>query len=133
MRFDVFDVGMSVGWYTNVLDMEFNEESSALPYYGQVFYPEYPNTQIGLNKGEPYSGTATATIVVNDIVGARDSILNKGWYVGEICASSASTPEIVLAFFCDPNDNNLALRQDDFMPKILLPECGAPQCSNRWY
>ncbi|NES25862.1 MAG: hypothetical protein F6K41_44990, partial [Symploca sp. SIO3E6] len=35
MRFDVFDVGMSVGWYTNVLDMEFNEESSALPYYGQ--------------------------------------------------------------------------------------------------
>ena len=126
-RFDVKDVEKSVKWYTYTLDMQkaFGDE-----YYAQVFYKEQADTQIGLNKNDnPYSGTATATIVVDNIVKARKSIIDKGWEVDEICASSDSTREVVLAFFCDPDGNNLALRQNDFLLEILLPVCGSPKCN----
>ncbi|NER22716.1 MAG: VOC family protein [Symploca sp. SIO1C2] len=128
IRFDVQNVKKSVEWYTEVLDMK---EAFGSDSYAQVFYPEQAETQIGLSQNDyPQSGTATATLVVNDIFAAQNSIFSKGWYVEDLCASSEYTPEIVLAFFCDPDGNNLALRQDDFMFEILLPVCGAPMCSN---
>jgi len=130
IRFDVFDVEYSVDWYTDVLGMEFNEKSSALPYYGQVYYPEYPSTQIGMSAGHPNSGTATATIVVDDIFAAQQGLMSQGVNVGDICSAGEG---VVLAFFCDPFDNNLALRQDNFLLEIKLPYCGAPICNNSRY
>jgi len=130
IRFDVFDVEESVGWYTELLDMDFNKESSALPYYGQVFYPEYPDTQIGLSAGHPNSGTATATIVVDDIFAAQQGLMSQGVDVDDICSAGEG---VVLAFFCDPFGNNLALRQDNFLLEIKLPYCGAPICNNSRY
>ncbi|NEO33308.1 MAG: VOC family protein [Symploca sp. SIO3C6] len=125
-RFDVVDVKKSVAWYEDVLGMKLSLD--ALPYYGQVSYPEYPDTQIGLNSNaSPASGKATATIVVNDINVARDSIVSAGVDVEPICSAG---PDVVLAFFCDPDGNNLALRQDGITITPPLPYCGAPKCNN---
>ncbi|NEP03176.1 MAG: VOC family protein [Symploca sp. SIO2E9] len=125
-RFDVVDVNKSVDWYQYALEMKLSLD--ALPYYGQVSYPEYPDTQIGLNSNpSPVSGKATATIVVNDIKTAVDSLISKGVDVDPICSAG---PDVVLAFFCDPDGNNLAFRQDGITITPPLPYCGAPKCNN---
>ncbi|NEP14613.1 MAG: hypothetical protein F6K14_31330 [Symploca sp. SIO2C1] len=67
---------------------------------------------------------------MDDIVTARNSIVGKGVSVDPVCATSPSTPNIVLAFFCDPDGNNLALRQDNYVPTVVLPICGPPKCNN---
>lgn len=128
-RFNVSDGAASAYWYEEKLDMLMNKESSAFPYYVQLFYPEYPDTQIGLSQSDPVeSGKATATIVVSDIIPARDYLEFKGVDVAPICdAGDGST---VLAFFCDPDGNNLALRENNFPFKIKLPDCGPPICNS---
>jgi len=126
-RFNVKDAYTSVGWYLDKLDMEFDYDSAALPYYGQVFYPEYPDTQIGLSTStQVKSGKATATIVVSDIVRAKDYLERRGVQVGGFC--NAGDDRTVLAFFCDPDGNNLAFRQNN-APNDL-PQCGSPICNN---
>ncbi|MBP0021052.1 MAG: VOC family protein [Cyanobacteria bacterium SBLK] len=129
MRFNVSDIFLSVDWYTDVLDMDIDRKNTEFPYYTQVFYPEYPDTQIGLSASTPVqSGQATATIVVSDIKQAVDSLLSKYVEVSPLC--NAGDGLTVLAFFCDPDGNNLALRENDVYYAEELPFCGAPICNN---
>ncbi len=126
-RFNVSDTFQSLDWYTNVLDMEVDRNTVALPYYAQVFYPESPDTQIGLSQSSPVqSGQATATIAVDDIERAAYSLESKGVKVAPLC--NAGDGYTVLAYFCDPDGNNLALRQNDFPNSFDY--CGAPVCNN---
>ena len=126
MRFNVADVMSATQWYAEKLDMEVNQYSSAFPYYSQVFFPEDEATQIGLSKSAPVgSAKATATMVVSDIEQAKYSLEEKGVFVQDICSAGGG---VVLAFFRDPDCNNLALRQDNFTARIALPDCGSPLC-----
>ena len=126
-RLNVTNAEKAAAWYEDILDMEVNEASTAFPYYAQLFYPEYPDTQIGLSQSTPVqSGKATPTIVVDDIKKARNSLIEKGVKVGDFC--NAGDNETVLAFFCDLDSNNLALRQNNVPNK--LPQCGSPLCNN---
>jgi catechol 2,3-dioxygenase-like lactoylglutathione lyase family enzyme len=126
MRFNVADVESSTYWYIDKLGMELNQYSSAFPYYSQVFFPENEWTQIGLSKSSPVgSGKATATIVVSEIEQAKYTLEEQGVFVQEICSAGGG---VALAFFRDPDCNNLALRQDRFQARISLPECGSPLC-----
>ena len=126
-RLNVTNAVEAVQWYTDKLDMELDPYSEALPYYAQVFYPEYPFTQIGLSASTPVqSGKATPTIVVSDIIAARESLLDKGVKVTPLC--NAGDGYTVLAFFCDLDNNNLALREDYFPNDF--DDCGSPICNN---
>ncbi|MDJ0676321.1 MAG: VOC family protein [Calothrix sp. MO_167.B42] len=126
-RFNVSNLEKSLNWYLDKLHMDLDYDNLAFPYYAQVYYPEYPGTQIGLSASNPVqSGQATATIVVDDIAGARDYILSNGVQVGELC--NAGNGRTVLAFFCDPDGNNLALRQNYYQNNF--PQCGPPICNN---
>lgn len=126
-RFNVSDLRQSLYWYTDKLDMEYNPRSSAFPYYAQVFYREAPGTEIGLSASAPVqSGQATQTIIVDDIIKAKDYLEYKGVRVADIC--NVGDNHTVLAFFCDPDGNNLALRQNDFPNDF--PRCGSPICNN---
>ncbi|GEM_PF-2086659 len=128
-RFNVSDGAQATEWYERNLGMLLNKESSAYPYYVQLFYPEYPDTQIGLSQSTPVeSGKATATIVVNDIMQAIDSLQYKGVPVQPLC--DAGDNNTVLAFFCDLDGNNLALRQDN--APNPFPPCGPPVCNNSY-
>ncbi|MEO1376546.1 MAG: VOC family protein [Cyanobacteria bacterium J06635_10] len=128
-RFNVSDGAYAAQWYEEKLDMLVNNESSAYPYYVQLFYPEYPDTQIGLSQSEPVqSGQATATIAVDDIKQAVDYLDYQGIEVAPLC--NAGDNYTVLAFFCDPDGNNLALRQDGSPNK--LPVCAPPVCNNSY-
>ncbi len=127
IRFNVTDGSQAANWYQNKLDMTVNGQSSTSPYYVQLYYQEFPGTQIGLSQSTPVqSGKATATIVVSDISQAVNSLQSEGIQVGPIC--NAGDNNTVLAFFCDPDGNNLALRQDNFPNQ--LPFCGSPLCNN---
>lgn len=127
IRFNVSDGVAAAQWYEEKLDMIVNEESSAFPYYVQLFYPELPDLQIGLSQSQPVqSGKATATIAVDDIMQAVDYLDYQGVAVDPVC--NAGDNYTVLAFFCDPDGNNLALRQND-APNDL-PFCGDPVCNN---
>lgn len=123
-RFNVADTRSAGYWYLDNLEMEFNPESSAFPYYVQFYFPEFPDTQIGLSQSQPVgSSKATATIVVDDIFQAQASLEQKGVKIAPICTAGEG---VGLAFFCDPDGNNLALRQNGFFAK--LPPCGSPLC-----
>ena len=129
-RFNVSDAVKATQWYEEKLEMFVNDESSAFPYYVQLFYPELPETQIGLSQSKPVqSGKATATIAVDDIEEAVDYLNDQGVEVGPLC--NAGDNYTVLAFFCDPDGNNLALRQNDAPNK--LPFCESPVCNNCEY
>ncbi|NES76996.1 MULTISPECIES: VOC family protein [Okeania] len=129
-RFNVSDGVEATQWYEEKLGMIVNEENSAFPYYVQLFYPELPDTQIGLSQSKPVqSGKATATIAVDDIEQAVDFLDYKGVEVGPLC--NAGDGYTVLAFFCDPDGNNLALRQDGFPNSF--DDCGSPVCNNCEY
>ncbi len=126
-RFNVSNLEKSLNWYIYKLDMDLDHASLAFPYYGQVFYPEYPDTQIGLSASTPVqSGQATATIVVDNIARAKEGLEYRGVQVGELC--NAGDGRTVLAFFCDPDGNNLALRQNYYQNNF--PQCGPPVCNN---
>ncbi|NEP07390.1 MAG: hypothetical protein F6K25_12960 [Okeania sp. SIO2G4] len=126
-RFNVSDGVEATQWYEEKLGMIVNKENSAFPYYVQLFYPELPDTQIGLSQSKPVqSGKATATIAVDDIEQAVDFLDYKGVEVGPLC--NAGDGYTVLAFFCDPDGNNLALRQDGFPNSF--DDCGSPVCNN---
>ncbi|NEP82884.1 MAG: hypothetical protein F6K39_34935 [Okeania sp. SIO3B3] len=126
-RFNVNDGEKATQWYEEKLDMMVNDKSSAYPYYVQLFYPELPETQIGLSQSQPVqSGKATATIAVDNIEEAVDYLDYQGVKVGPPC--NAGDGYTVLAFFCDPDGNNLALRQNDFPNE--LDTCGPPVCNN---
>jgi hypothetical protein len=126
-RFNVANAESSLNWYMDKLDMELNLSSSELPDYAQVYYKEFPKTQIGLSRSTTVkSGEATASMVVSNIDAARDGLIAQDVKVGEICSAGEG---VVLAFFCDPDKNNLALRQDNY-PSPPPSPCGAPICNN---
>ena len=126
-RLNVTDAFEAVEWYMDKLDMEIDPSTEALPYYAQVFYPEYPDTQIGLSASSPVqSGKATPTIIVSDIIPARESLLNKGVEVTPLC--NAGDGYTALAFFCDLDGNNLALRENNFPNDFEF--CSSPICNN---
>lgn len=124
IRFNVADTLPSGQWYIDNLGMQYNPGSSAFPYYVQFFFPEYPNTQIGLSQSKPVgSAKATATIVVDDIKQAQYALESQGVKITPICSAGQG---VGLAFFCDPDGNNLALRQENFSD--AFPPCGSPLC-----
>ncbi|MBP0016295.1 MAG: VOC family protein [Cyanobacteria bacterium SBLK] len=117
VKFNVSNLEESVAWYEEKLDMMRNTEFDT-PVWTQVFYPDVPNTQIGLFESFPDgSGAATATIVVPDIEYGVSLLQKRGVYITPPCDADKG---VALSFFQDPDGNGLALRQNYSRP---YPSC----------
>lgn len=106
---NVSNLDASVTWYQQKLllipDPHFNVPGS----WAQLNVPEVPGLAVGLNHGTPTPGSDTPTFVVPDIAAARQALIDKGVDVGPI----QTVPDNVqLAFFKDPDGNELGLRQN---------------------
>ncbi|NER33653.1 MAG: VOC family protein [Oscillatoria sp. SIO1A7] len=120
-RFNVSDLDYSIYWYQENLGLEIGA------YYGdyaELFYPESacPSTDIGLSEGEADgSNKATATIVVSDILKAQRALQTPST---PICDAGGG---VGLTFFCDPDNNSLAFRQNGYDGPSVAP-CPSPVC-----
>lgn len=109
VKLNVSDLGASVAWYEQKLKLVHDPRYDVPGWWAQLNVPEVPGLAIGLNKGAPVKGSDTPTLVVPDIAAARDALLAEGVSVGPI---QTVPPGVQLAFFNDPDGNELGLRQN---------------------
>jgi predicted enzyme related to lactoylglutathione lyase len=108
-KVDVTNLEASVEWYKSKLGL-IPEEKYDTPSWRQLSIPDIGNFAIGLNltnSVEP--GSAVSTFVVNNIVAARQSLIEKGVEVGPITDVGHG---VQLSVFKDVDGNLLGLRQN---------------------
>jgi lactoylglutathione lyase len=109
-KVDVSNLKASTEWYVDKIGLVRNARFDA-PTWRQLDLPGKPGVSIGLNlnaKGVG-SGGATATFVVADIEKERQALISKGVNVTPI---SNVGDGVCLAFFKDPDGNQLGLRKN---------------------
>jgi catechol 2,3-dioxygenase-like lactoylglutathione lyase family enzyme len=112
---NVSDLDKSHEWYSKKLDLKYDSRYTT-PIWQQFFLPELTAVAIGLNLDPTHTGTrgATTTFVVDDINKARDELIKRGVEVGPIHDAGHG---VKLAFFFDPDNNALGLRQNPPNPQ----------------
>ncbi|NET09491.1 MAG: VOC family protein [Symploca sp. SIO2B6] len=119
-RVNVSNMSRALHFYNKALGMAIDFST---PDFSQLHYkqatpdPDVSNLYIGLSESSSSNGSnkATTTIFVSDIQAAHSDLTSKGItfeknaHGDEICSASST---ISLAFFCDPDNNSLALGQD---------------------
>lgn len=110
IKIDVSDLDRSVKWYSEKLHFQLDDRYSTSTWR-QLKIPEVDHTAIGLqlNSSGVGSGREATTFVVADIVAARDGLILNNVEVNPVTSPGGG---VKLAFFCDPDGNNLGLRQN---------------------
>ena len=110
-KVDVSNLADSVSWYTDKLGMTVDTRFRVPGSWEQLNFPNIPRMALGLNNNASGVGTGgqVTTIVVTDIVATRDDLMAKGVEVGPI---EEPGDGVQLAFFKDPDENQLGLRQN---------------------
>jgi catechol 2,3-dioxygenase-like lactoylglutathione lyase family enzyme len=109
-KIDVSNLDTSTGWYTEklglVVDPRFKTST-----WEQLNVPGVQGAAVGLNldRGGVGSGGAVLTFVVPDIKQVREQLDKDGVAVGPI---EDAGDGVYLAFFNDPDGNQLGLRQN---------------------
>lgn len=108
-KVDVTNLEASVEWYKDKLGLV-PEEKYDTPNWRQLSIPDIGNFAIGLNlSNSVVAGSAVSTFVVNNIVAARQSLIEKGVEVGPITDVGHG---VQLSVFKDIDGNLLGLRQN---------------------
>jgi len=110
-KVDVADMEASVEWYASKLDL-IPDPRYIGPTWRQCNLPNIQQAAIGLNYNPTGIGTggAVTTFVVVDIEQACQELITRGVVVGPITPVGEG---VLLAFFRDPDGNQLGLRQID--------------------
>lgn len=108
-KVDVSDINQSVDWYTSKLGLIEDPQYTG-PTWRQFSAPGIANVAVGINYNPTGVGTggAVTTFVVSDIEQARQQLISNGVKVGPITPVGDG---VALAFFDDPDGNQLGLRQ----------------------
>ncbi|HXA16680.1 MAG TPA: VOC family protein [Thermoanaerobaculia bacterium] len=109
VKLNVTDVDSSVKWYAANLQLVHDPRYDVPGWWAQLNVPEMRCLAFGLNKGVPQPGSDTPTFVVPNIAKARDRLVALGVPVTPI---QTVPPGVQLAFFKDPDGNQLGLRQN---------------------
>lgn len=109
MKVNVTDIEKSLEWYEQKLEMKHDPRYDVPGWWAQLKVLGMPRLAWGLNKGKPVPGSDTPTFVVRNIVKARKELLSRGVAVGPIEEPGKG---VKLAFFSDPDGNQLGLRQN---------------------
>ena len=124
-KVDVCDMDKSVDWYTSKLDFEVDPLFIGNPSWRQLNMPGLQHVAMGLSQSSKLcptpatqpnplpSGHAVTTFVVDDINAARQTLIRRGVDVGSIQDVGQG---VSLAFFFDPDWNQLGLRQNTKQP-----------------
>ncbi|MEH2394762.1 MAG: VOC family protein [Nostoc sp.] len=108
-KLDVTNLEASVEWYKDKLGLV-PESKYDTPGWRQLSIPDIGNFAIGLNlSNSVVAGSAVSTFVVNNIVAARQSLIEKGVEVGPITDVGHG---VQLSVFKDIDGNLLGLRQN---------------------
>ncbi|MFN6560195.1 MAG: VOC family protein [Nostoc sp. ChiSLP01] len=109
IKVDVTNLEASVEWYKSKLGLV-PESKYDTPSWRQFSFPEIPGFAIGLNLSHSVErGNTVSTFVVNDIVSARQSLIEKGVEVEPITDVGHG---VQLSIFKDIDGNLLGLRQN---------------------
>lgn len=110
VKIDVSNMAKSVDWYTVKLGLTVNPNYNS-PYWTQLIIPGIVNSEIGLNLDAANAGTGgeNTTFIVPDIKKAIAHLEAEGIKVSPVQSPS---PGVYLAFFSDPDNNALGLRQN---------------------
>ncbi|MEH2081820.1 MAG: VOC family protein [Nostoc sp.] len=108
-KVDVTNLEASVEWYKDKLGLV-PEDKYDTPSWRQLSIPDIRNFAIGLNLSNSVeAGSTVSTFVVNNIVAARQSLIEKGVEVGPITDVGHG---VQLSVFKDIDGNLLGLRQN---------------------
>ncbi|MBN3872789.1 MULTISPECIES: VOC family protein [unclassified Nostoc] len=108
-KVDVTNLEASVEWYKSKLGLV-PEDKYDTPSWRQFSFPDIPRFAIGLNLSSSVeTGSSVSTFVVNNIVAARQSLIEKGVEVGPITDVGHG---VQLSVFKDIDGNLLGLRQN---------------------
>ncbi|MEH1932715.1 MAG: VOC family protein [Nostoc sp.] len=108
-KVDVTNLEASVEWYKSKLGLV-PEDKYNTPTWRQFSLPDIGRVAIGLNLSNSVEiGSTVSTFVVNDIVTARQSLIEKGVEVGPITDVGHG---VQLSVFKDIDGNLLGLRQN---------------------
>ena len=108
-KVDVTNLEASLKWYKDKLGLV-PESKYDTPSWRQLSIPDIGNFAIGLNlSNSVVAGSAVSTFVVNNIVAARQSLIEKGVEVGPITDVGHG---VQLSVFKDIDGNLLGLRQN---------------------
>ena len=108
-KVNVSNIQASLAWYVEKLGMQPAGAETAT--WAQLAFPGHTGFTVGLNldAGHVGSGGANTTFVVRNIEAARNELISKGVDVSPI---SQPGDGVSLAFFKDPDGNELGLRQN---------------------
>lgn len=108
-KVDVTNLEASVQWYKDKLGLV-PEDKYDTPSWRQLSIPDIGNLAIGLNlSNSVVAGSTVSTFVVNNIVAARQSLIERGVEVGSITDVGHG---VQLSVFKDIDGNLLGLRQN---------------------
>ncbi|MEH1830625.1 MAG: VOC family protein [Nostoc sp.] len=108
-KVDVSNLEASVEWYKSKLGLV-PENKYDTPNWRQFSFPDIPRFAIGLNLSNSVeTGSTVSTFVVDNIVAARQSLIEKGVEVGPITDVGHG---VQLSVFKDLDGNLLGLRQN---------------------
>jgi catechol 2,3-dioxygenase-like lactoylglutathione lyase family enzyme len=108
-RLNVADVQTSATWYTSKLGLIPDPRFDA-PGWRQLNVSGVVGAAVGLSQGQPVgNGSSVVTFVVPDIELTRNELISQGIVVKPIEHPGHG---VQLAYFQDPDGNNLALRQN---------------------
>ena len=109
VKMDVSDLDVSARWYEDKLGL-IPENDFNTAHWRQFKFDDISKVSIGLhlNPQNIGSGGEALTILVEDVQAARRQLLEAGLEVGSVEQVGKG---VQLAFFHDPDDNQLVLRQ----------------------
>lgn len=109
-KVNVSNLSVSREWYKTKLGLKYDPRYDT-PTWAQFSVPSIKRTAIGLNLDPSHTGSsgAVSTFVVEDIVAAREALIDVGVVVGPVIDVGH---DVKLAFFKDPDGNSLGLRQN---------------------
>ena len=111
IKMDVSDLAASSEWYESKLDLIPQNEYLA-PGWRQFKFSDINNISVGLHHNPDKVGTGgeAFTIIVSDIIQARQQLINKGLDMTQPVNVGKG---VQLVYFTDPDGNQLVLRQQD--------------------
>jgi predicted enzyme related to lactoylglutathione lyase len=109
-KINVKSLDASTKWYVEKVGL-IPDPTFDTPSWRQLYLPKHKDIQIGLNLNPKGVGTggATLTFVVQDIEKERQALIKKGVTVSKVTDVGHG---VLLAFFKDPDGNQLGLRQN---------------------
>ncbi|SFD88425.1 lactoylglutathione lyase [Chitinophaga sp. CF118] len=110
VKVDVSNLENSIEWYTDKLGLIVNPNYQTSTWT-QLIIPGIVKSEIGLNVNAQNAGSGgeNTTFVVNDIIATKKKLESEGIKVSSIQNAGDG---VLLAYFSDPDDNSLGLRQN---------------------